>query len=73
MGTESIAGAPPRATASSDDADRVQWTAADGVALTIRPIRSSDLTLEQEFVDALSAVAFGAPPLCRGDSAIHRS
>ena len=54
MGNESTASAPPRAKPSGDDADRVQWTAADGVAVTIRPIRSSDLTLEQEFVDGLS-------------------
>ncbi len=54
MGNESTAGAASRATPSSDDADRVQWTAADGVAVTIRPIRPSDLTLEQEFVDGLS-------------------
>ena len=54
MGNESTAGAPPRATPSSDDADRVQWRAADGVAVTIRPIRPADLTLEQEFVDGVS-------------------
>ena len=53
MGNEPT-GAPPRATSSIDDADRVQWTAADGVAATIRPIRPSDLTLEREFVDGLS-------------------
>ena len=41
-------------TPSIDDADRVQWTAVDGVAATIRPIRPSDLTLEREFVDGLS-------------------
>ena len=53
MGNEST-GAPPRATPSINDADRVQWTAADGAAATIRPIRPSDRTLEQEFVDGLS-------------------
>ncbi len=53
MGNEST-GTPPRATPSIDDADRVQWTAADGVAATIRPIRPTDRMLEQEFVDGLS-------------------
>ena len=31
------------------------WTAADGTAITIRPISGADLALEQEFVDGLSA------------------
>jgi RimJ/RimL family protein N-acetyltransferase len=34
--------------------DAVAWIAADGTAVTIRPIRPSDLTLEQEFVNGLS-------------------
>ena len=31
------------------------WAAADGTAITIRPIRAEDLALEQEFVNRLSA------------------
>jgi len=31
------------------------WIAADGTAITIRPIRAEDLGREQEFVEALSA------------------
>jgi acetyltransferase len=31
------------------------WAAADGTAITIRPICASDLALEQEFVNGLSA------------------
>ena len=31
------------------------WVAADGTAITIRPIRAEDLALEQEFVNGLSA------------------
>src|SRR5262249_39973051 len=31
------------------------WTAADGTAITIRPISAADLALEQEFVEGLSA------------------
>ena len=31
------------------------WTAADGTAITIRPISAVDLALEQEFVEGLSA------------------
>jgi RimJ/RimL family protein N-acetyltransferase len=31
------------------------WTAADGTVITIRPIRATDLALEQEFVYGLSA------------------
>jgi GNAT superfamily N-acetyltransferase len=30
------------------------WTAADGTAVTIRPISAADLALEQEFVERLS-------------------
>ena len=32
----------------------VSWTAADGTAVTIRPIEPSDLALEQAFVNGLS-------------------
>ncbi len=31
------------------------WAAADGTVVTIRPISAADLTLEQEFVEGLSA------------------
>ena len=31
------------------------WAAADGTVITIRPIRATDLALEQEFVNGLSA------------------
>jgi hypothetical protein len=31
------------------------WIAADGTAITIRPISAADLALEQAFVDGLSA------------------
>jgi acetyltransferase len=31
------------------------WTAADGTAITIRPIGAADLALEEEFVNGLSA------------------
>src|SRR5258708_3200524 len=34
---------------------RETWTAADGTAITIRPIGATDLALEEAFVNALSA------------------
>src|SRR6267142_1213783 len=34
---------------------REAWTAADGTAITIRPIGATDLALEEAFVNALSA------------------
>lgn len=47
--------ASPRAIGrESDQHDAFAWTAADGTAVTIRPIRPSDLTLEQNFIDGLS-------------------
>jgi len=45
----------PRSTdGASADVNAVTWTAADGTTVTIRPIRPSDLALEQAFVDGLS-------------------
>ena len=37
------------------EAQSETWAAADGTVVTIRPISAADLSLEQEFVDGLSA------------------